>query len=132
MCINILVYNQKHKKSQKIPKWVLMNNQTYFFGKIISYTCDLHLKLNILNPSNIFFYQMVKKMSLLPCNLFLQNFKTLKFLYDLIFYQVHPMNMYSHRKGHDFVVYIFWNQLYDSMHSFDFIFFKCKLNTWYS
>jgi hypothetical protein len=25
------------------------------FGKIISYTCDLHLKLNILNPLNIIF-----------------------------------------------------------------------------
>jgi hypothetical protein len=24
-----------------------------FFGKIISCTCDLHLKLNILNPLNI-------------------------------------------------------------------------------
>jgi hypothetical protein len=26
-----------------------------FFGKIISYTWDLHLKLNILNPLNIIF-----------------------------------------------------------------------------
>ncbi len=26
-----------------------------FFGKIISSTCDLHLKLVILNPLNIFF-----------------------------------------------------------------------------
>jgi hypothetical protein len=25
------------------------------FGKIISYTCDLHLKLHILNPLNIMF-----------------------------------------------------------------------------
>jgi len=32
-----------------------------FFGKIISYTCDLHLKLNILNPLNIFLGQMVEK-----------------------------------------------------------------------
>jgi hypothetical protein len=39
-----------------------------FFGKIISYTCDLHLKLNFLNPLNIYFYQMAKKMSLLTCN----------------------------------------------------------------
>jgi hypothetical protein len=26
-----------------------------FFGKIISYTCDLHLKLDILNPFNIIY-----------------------------------------------------------------------------
>jgi hypothetical protein len=26
-----------------------------FFGKIISYTYDLHLKLEILNPLNIYF-----------------------------------------------------------------------------
>jgi len=28
---------------------------TMFFGKIISYTYDLHLKLDILNPLNIIF-----------------------------------------------------------------------------
>jgi hypothetical protein len=27
--------------------------QNMFFDKIISYTCDMHLKLNILNPLNI-------------------------------------------------------------------------------
>ncbi len=37
---------------------------------------------------------MVSKMSALSRNPFLQNFKTLKFLYDLIFDQVHPMNTY--------------------------------------
>jgi hypothetical protein len=26
-----------------------------FFGKIISFTCDLHLKLDILNPLNLMF-----------------------------------------------------------------------------
>jgi hypothetical protein len=29
-----------------------------FFGMFISFTCDLHLKLDILNSLNIFFYQM--------------------------------------------------------------------------
>jgi hypothetical protein len=47
---------------------------------------------------------MVKKMSPLPCNLFVQNFKTLNFLNDLVFHQVHPMNMSFHRRGHVFVV----------------------------
>jgi hypothetical protein len=39
---------------------------------------------------------------------FLQNFKTLKFLYDLV----------CHKRGHVFVVQKVWNQLYDFMHSF--------------
>jgi hypothetical protein len=43
-------------------------------------------------------------MSPLPCNIFLQNFKILKFLNDLVSHQVHPMNMYFHRRGHVFVV----------------------------
>jgi len=83
-----------------------------FFGKIISYTCDLHLKLDILNPLNNLFCQMVKKWILwfVP---FPSKFKTLKFLYDLVFHQVHLMNMYFHKRGHVFVVQFFWNQLYD-------------------
>jgi len=75
-----------------------------FFGKIISYTSELHLKLEILKPLNIMFCKMVLKMSPLPYNLFFQNFKTLKFFYDLIFYQIHPMNMYFHKRGHVFIV----------------------------
>jgi hypothetical protein len=50
---------------------------------------------------------MVIKMNLLPYSHFFQNFKTLTFLYDLIFHQVHPMNMYFHKKGHVFVKYNF-------------------------
>jgi hypothetical protein len=82
-----------------------------FFGKIISCTCDLHLKLNILNPLNIIFLSNGFKHESFAFNLFLQNFKTLKFLYDLIFHQVH-------RKGHAFVVQKIENQLYDLMNSF--------------
>jgi len=65
-----------------------------FLGKIIFYTCDLHLKLDILNPLDIIFWSNGLKKSLLPCNPFLPNFKTFKFLYDLVF----------HRRGHVFVV----------------------------
>jgi hypothetical protein len=43
-------------------------------------------------------------MRLLPCSPFVQNFKTLKFLNDLVFHQFHPMNMYFHRRGM-FVLY---------------------------
>jgi hypothetical protein len=42
-------------KMHKIPKWVSMDNQTCCFGKIISFMCDLHLNINILNPLNIYF-----------------------------------------------------------------------------
>jgi hypothetical protein len=70
-----------------------------FFGKIVSYTCDLHLKQNILKPLNISFGQIVEKISVLPCNYFFQIFKTLKFLYDLVSHQVHTMNVYFHRRG---------------------------------
>jgi hypothetical protein len=54
-----------------------------------------------------FFCQMVKKMSYLLCSRFFQNFKTLKFLYDSVFHQIYPMNMYFHRKGHVFIVHKF-------------------------
>jgi hypothetical protein len=69
-----------------------------FFGKIIICTSDLHLKLDILNPL------MVLKMNISSYSSFFQNFKTLKFLYDLVFHQIHPMNMYFHRRGYVFVV----------------------------
>jgi hypothetical protein len=45
-------------KMQKIPENPMSFNgqPNMFFGKIISCTCDLHLKLDILNPLNIIFY----------------------------------------------------------------------------
>jgi hypothetical protein len=55
---------------------------------------------------------MVKKMSLLPCSLFLHNFKIPKFLYDLVFHQVHQWTW----RGHVFIVQKIWNQLYEFMH----------------
>jgi len=109
---------------QKTPKWVSMDNQTCFFGMFISFTCDLHLKVNILNLLNIIFLSNGLKMSPLSCSFFLQNFKTSKFLNDLVFHQVHPMNMYFHRKRHVFVVQKIWNQLYDFMPSFWLYFLK--------
>jgi len=71
---------------------------------------------------------MVLKMSSLPCNPFPQNSKTLKFLNDWVFHQVHPMNMYFHKMGHIFVVQKVSNQLYDLMHSFLFFYLKCNLD----
>jgi hypothetical protein len=37
------------------PKMSFYGQLNMFFGKIISCTCDLHLKLNILNPFDINF-----------------------------------------------------------------------------
>jgi hypothetical protein len=68
-----------------------------FFCNIILGKCDLHIKLDILNPLNIYILSNGLKNE--SCNPFLQNFKILKFLYDLEFHRVHPMNMYFHRRG---------------------------------
>ncbi len=53
------------------------NGQPYmFFDKIIFWTCDLHIKLDILNPLNIFFFiKMVFKMNPLPFQPFPSKFK---------------------------------------------------------
>jgi hypothetical protein len=61
-------------KTQKIlenPKMSSNGQPNMFFGKIISCTCDLHLKQNILNPLNIIVLSNGLKMSNLPCNPFL-------------------------------------------------------------
>jgi len=115
---NIIVYEYfglmlEMKKSQ-----VSFNGEpNMFFGKIVSCTCDLHLKLDILNSSNTIFLWNCLKIEPFA----LQPFP-LKFLFNLVFHQVHPMNMYFHRRGHVFVVQKVWNQSYDYMHSFWFLF----------
>jgi len=42
-------------RNAKTPKMNFNGQPNMFFGKIISCTCDLHLKLHILNPLNIIF-----------------------------------------------------------------------------
>jgi len=74
------------------------------FGKIFSCTCDLHLKLDILNLLNTIVLSNGLKKKSFSLQPFLQNLKTLKFLYNLVFHQVHIMNIYFHRRGHVFVV----------------------------
>jgi hypothetical protein len=70
------------QKSQNEFQW----QPNMFFGMFISYTCDLHLKLNISNPLNIIVLSngfLNESFALQP---FFQNFKTLKFLHDLVFH----------------------------------------------
>jgi len=52
----IFLFNAKNAES---PKMNFNGQPNMFISMFISFTCDLHLKLNILNPLNIFFYQMV-------------------------------------------------------------------------
>jgi hypothetical protein len=61
------------KKILEIPK-MNFNGQPNMFNKIISYTCHLHLKLTILNPLNLFFCQIVKKMNPFSLQPFLSKF----------------------------------------------------------
>jgi hypothetical protein len=55
---------------------------------------------------------------------FASKFQDFDILYDLVFHQVHLMDMYFLKKGHVFVTQNFLNQLYDFMHSFLFYFFN--------
>jgi len=67
-------------------------------------------------------------MSPLPCSPFLQNFKIVKKIYDLVFHQVDPMKMYFHRRGHVFVVQKFEIDYVILCIPFDYYFKKCSLN----
>jgi hypothetical protein len=73
------------QKNSKNPKMSFNGQLNMFCGMFISRTCDLHLKQDILNPLSIIFLSNGLKMSPLPYSLFLQNFKTLNFLNDLVF-----------------------------------------------
>jgi hypothetical protein len=117
-CVGIFGFIAKNvksfKKSQNEFQWITKHVfwQVYF----------LHMwfasKVRHFEPNEHNFLSMVKKMRPLPCSLFVQNFKILKFLNDSVFLQVHLMNMYFNRTRHAFIVQFFWNQLYDFMHSF--------------
>jgi hypothetical protein len=56
-----------------------------FFDNIISYTCDLYLKLYILNQLNTILLSNGLKNESFTFYHFFQNFKILKLLYDLVF-----------------------------------------------
>jgi hypothetical protein len=75
-----------------------------FFGMFISFTCDQHLKLDILNLLNMIFLSsngvLNESFTLQP---FLSKFQDFE-IFEWVFHQVHPMAMYFHRKGHVFIV----------------------------
>jgi hypothetical protein len=100
-----------------------------FFDKIVSYTCDICMELKILNKINIYNYPNALKKSLFPCNLFLENFKTLKFSYDLGFHQIHLKNMYLHKGKYVVLVHKIWKKLHDFKHSLLLFLKRCNSNT---
>jgi len=87
-------------KKIEIPQISKNGEPNMFFGKIFSCTCDLHLKLNIVTPLNTIVLWNGLKKNPFPYSPFLQNLKTLNFLYNLVFHQVHIMNIYFHKRGH--------------------------------
>jgi hypothetical protein len=91
----------------KNSKMSLNGQPNRFSSKTISCTCDLHLKLNILNPLNICFCQMFKKMNPLPYNLLLQNFKTWNFYMIWVFVKFTQWTC-TFIKGDMFLLYKFF------------------------
>jgi len=98
-CVSIFWFIARNIKISKNLKLSFNGQPNILFSKIICYTCDLHLKLNILNLSNIMFSPNGKKNESFALQLF-----SLNFWYDLDFHQIHQMNMYFHKKEHVFVV----------------------------
>jgi hypothetical protein len=58
---DILIFSKNVEEHERHvwPKMSFNGQLNMFSGKIISYTCDLHLKLDILNPLNIIFWSNV-------------------------------------------------------------------------
>ncbi len=76
-------------KMQNIPKNNQMNfnAQPYmFFGKIIFCKCDMHLKLNILNPVNISFLSKGFKNESFAFEHFSSKFKNFEIFVWIVFY----------------------------------------------
>jgi hypothetical protein len=125
--VSIFWFIAKNVKNPLKSQMNFNGQPNMFFGNIISYTCNLHLKLNILNPLDIFFLLNNWKM-----NLLLQNFKTLKFLYDLVFHQIQPMNMYFFKKNMFLFKFFFEiNHIILCIH-FYYFFKKCNWDTRYN
>jgi len=99
------------QKIPKTPKMSFNGQLNMFFDKIISYTCDLHLKLYILKQLNIIILSNGLKNESFALYNFLSKFQDFEIFVWFGFHQVHSMNMYFHRRGHVFLVKKIWNQL---------------------
>jgi hypothetical protein len=81
-----------------------------------------------LNLLNIFFLPNPLP-NPLPCNPFFQSFKTLKLLHDLVFHEVHLMNMYFNRRRHILLYKKLEINYMTICILFDHSIKKCNLNT---
>jgi hypothetical protein len=69
----------KMQKNPKNPKMNFNGQPNMFFGMFNSFTCDLHLKLNILNPLIINFLPSGSKNESFALQPFPSNFQDLNF-----------------------------------------------------
>ncbi len=103
MCINIFVYNHKHKNPKKSKTKFQWTTKHVFWEDYF-----LHMwftpKAKHFEPIEHNLFSKWLKKNPFPCNLFFQNFKSMKVLYDLVIHQIHPMNMYFHKRGHVSIV----------------------------
>jgi hypothetical protein len=68
------------QKIPKNPKMSFNGQPNMFFGMLISFPCDLNLKLDILNPLNIIFLSNGFKNESFPSQPFLSKFQNCEIL----------------------------------------------------
>jgi hypothetical protein len=118
-CVSIFLFITKNAGNPKMS----FNRQLYiFFGKIISFTCDLHLKLEILNSLNLVFLSNGLKNESFALQPFPSKFQEFKTFVWFGFSSNSPNECVLSQKGTCFVVQNIWNQLYDLKHSFWLLF----------
>jgi len=110
-CVSIFWFIAINVKNPKNPKLRFNGQPNMFFWQDYFLHMWFALKVKHFEPiEHSFFVNGLKKWILCLVALSFKNSK-LKFLYDLVFHQVHGMNMYFHGRGHVFVVQKIWNQI---------------------
>jgi hypothetical protein len=104
LCTNILVHSKNCNKVPKILKWISMDNKTCFLVIIFLHMWSAFEAKHFESIEYNFLVKWFTKWVLCFVALSFKIFKTLRFLYDSIFHQVYPMNMYFHKRGH-FLLY---------------------------
>jgi len=119
-----------HYKCPKKGHFAKMGTMTQ---KVSHLSVHSHLSLNMLTNMTHWTFFLIKWFKKWIFCLVALSLKISRFwIFCLIWFFIKFIQwtcMYFHIKGHGFVVKMFWNQLYDFMHSF---LKKCSLNTWYS
>jgi len=95
------------------------NQLNMLFHIIISYTCDVHLKLEILNLMDIKKYPNYLLKESFPLQPFASKFQNFEIFMWFFFHQIDIMNMYLHKGKHVLLTSNVWNQWHHFMHSFN-------------